>query len=76
MRDSRLRQPKYMSWVIDTRGWPSWSAIMRAVAPASSNAVAVVRQAWIDVNAYANRLDLSDEPLPPDEPNLTTDGAG
>jgi len=46
-RDSRLRRPKYTSCVIDTREWPSWSAIMRAVAPASSNTVAVVfRQAW------------------------------
>ena len=46
-RDSRLRRPKYTSCVIDTREWPSWSAIMRAVAPASSKTVAVVfRQEW------------------------------
>src|SRR5215211_7247473 len=46
-RDSWPRRPKYTSCVIDTREWPSWSAIMRAVAPASSSTVAVVfRHAW------------------------------
>jgi hypothetical protein len=32
--------------------------------------------AAIDINAYTNRLDLSDEPLPPDERDPTTDWAG
>ncbi|MFC5267190.1 hypothetical protein ACFPJ1_34160, partial [Kribbella qitaiheensis] len=35
-----ILRPMYTSWVMDSRDWPSWSAICRALWPSSSRMVA------------------------------------